>query len=173
MKNKYLQLIYARAFVLFILLFVTAGAIKSYSQITFNDGNLKYAVFENTPSKDVALVLVIGFVDKEMASKEIIIPNSIKLDGEKYTVNAIMPYAFSGCTNLVSVTLPNTITSIGEGTFFNCTGLLSVIIPNTVAFIGKNAFYGCKNLTGVSIPKTANIHENAFEGCDNLIIKWE
>ena len=173
MKNKYLHLIYAGAFVLFILFFVTAGATKSFSQITFNDGSLKYAVFENTPSKDVTLVLVTGFVDKEMAPKELIIPNSINLDGETYTVNAIMPYAFSDCTELVSVTLPNTIVSIGEGTFFNCIRLLSVIIPNTVTFVGKYAFYGCRSLTAVSVPKVVNIHEKAFEGCDNLIIKLE
>jgi hypothetical protein len=84
-----------------------------------------------------------------------------------------MPYAFSDCTELVSVTLPNTIVSIGEGTFFNCIRLLSVIIPNTVTFVGKYAFYGCRSLTAVSVPKVVNIHEKAFEGCDNLIIKLE
>ena len=168
MNNKHL--INSKSIAFFILLFVSAGATKSFSQTTFNKGNLKYAIFENISKDNGALVLVTGFADKEHYQKELIIPNLIIHNGETYYVNAIMPYAFNGCSDLVSVNLPNTIASIGDGTFFNCTGLLSVVIPDTVSSIGKYAFYGCKSLTAISVPKAVKIHEEAFKGCAGLII---
>ena len=50
--------------------------------------------------------------------------------------------AFSGCTGLTSITIPNSVTSIGDFTFLDCTGLTSITIPDSVASIGDSAFYG-------------------------------
>ena len=48
--------------------------------------------------------------------------------------------AFSGCNNLASITIPNTVTTIGEYAFYCCTGLTSLNIPNSVINIGNEAF---------------------------------
>ncbi|MBQ4143359.1 MAG: leucine-rich repeat domain-containing protein, partial [Thermoguttaceae bacterium] len=48
-----------------------------------------------------------------------------------------------GCTSLTSVTIPNSVTSIGNYAFFLCKSLTSVTIPESVTSIGNSAFIGC------------------------------
>ena len=61
-------------------------------------------------------------------------------------ITSINDSAFDGCSGLKSVTIGNSVTSIGEWAFFDCSGLTSVTIPDSVASIGKWAFYGCSSL---------------------------
>jgi hypothetical protein len=60
--------------------------------------------------------------------------------------------AFSGCTGLTSVTIPNSVTEINQA-FSRCTGLTSITIPNNVTAIGSSTFSGCTGLTSITIPK--------------------
>jgi len=53
-----------------------------------------------------------------------------------------------------SVTIPNSVTSIGAGAFMGCTGLTSVTIPDSVTSIGQQAFVGCTSLTSVTFAGT-------------------
>ena len=77
--------------------------------------------------------------------------------------------AFSGCSGLTSVTIPNSVTLIGVGAFERCTGLTSVTIPNSVTLIGVGAFSGCTGLTSVTIPNSVtSIGNSAFSGCSGL-----
>ena len=62
------------------------------------------------------------------------------------SVTSIGERAFSGCKGLTSVTIGNGVTSIGNYAFEYCTGLTSVTIPDSVMSIGSDAFYGCTNL---------------------------
>ena len=57
--------------------------------------------------------------------------------------------AFGDCTGLTSVTIPNSVTSIGDYAFQNCTGLTEVTIGNSVTSIGRGAFRNCNNLKSV------------------------
>ena len=65
------------------------------------------------------------------------------------SVKTIGNWAFSGCVNLRTVTLPASVTEIGEGVFGGCTNLTSVRIPASVKTIQKWAFEGCEALTDV------------------------
>ena len=77
--------------------------------------------------------------------------------------------AFSGCASLTSITIPDSVTSIGRGAFSGCTGLTSITIPDSVTSIGENAFYGCTGLTSVTIPDSVtSIDVNAFRDCTGL-----
>ncbi|MBU4365925.1 MAG: leucine-rich repeat domain-containing protein [Verrucomicrobia bacterium] len=68
-----------------------------------------------------------------------------------------------------SYTIPNNVTSIGDGAFYNCTGLTSVTIPNSVNCIGSEAFYSYTRLTSVTIPNSVtNIGNYAFYDCASL-----
>ena len=60
--------------------------------------------------------------------------------------------------SLTSVTIPNSVTSIGEQAFYYCTSLTSVTIPDSVTSIGEQAFYYCRFLTSVTIPDLSLIH---------------
>lgn len=67
------------------------------------------------------------------------------------------------------ITIPNTVTSIGEGAFTDCSSLTSADISEGVTTIGEDAFYGCKNLTSVTIPNTVTtIEKTAFSYCSSL-----
>ena len=63
------------------------------------------------------------------------------------SVTSIGGYAFEGCSGLTSVTIPNSVTQIGIRTFYGCSGLTSVSIPNSVTSIGDVAFQSCSSLT--------------------------
>ena len=85
------------------------------------------------------------------------------------SVTSIGNYAFSGCSGLTSVTIPNSVTSIGNMAFSFCRGLTSVSIPNSVTSIGNWAFQYCSNLDSVPIPNTVTtIAQGLFYGCSGL-----
>jgi hypothetical protein len=67
------------------------------------------------------------------------------------TVMSIGWCAFSNCTSLSNITIPASITSIDEGAFSKCTSLTSISIPDGVTTIGWAAFQGCTNLTGITV----------------------
>jgi hypothetical protein len=62
--------------------------------------------------------------------------------------------AFYACYSLASITIPNSVTSIGDDAFADCTGLTSVTIPNSVINIGESVFRHCTSLTSVTFQGT-------------------
>ena len=77
--------------------------------------------------------------------------------------------AFNNCSKLTSVTIPNSVTSIGNSAFYSCSGLTAITIPNSVTSIGINAFNHCYRLTSVTIPNSViSIGGSAFSSCFGL-----
>ena len=78
-------------------------------------------------------------------------------------------YSFSACVNLQSISIPDSVTSIGFGAFSYCDSLQSINIPNSVANIVNYAFHGCKSLQSVIIPDSVtSIGGGAFMYCESL-----
>ena len=99
----------------------------------------------------------------------VVIPETVTYEGNNYKVTSIGTSAFSECSRLTSVTIPDGVKSIGSSAFFRCTGLLSVTVPNSVKSIGDFAFKDCLSLQSFIIPNlVTSIEESTFEECRKL-----
>jgi hypothetical protein len=84
-------------------------------------------------------------------------------------VTSIATIAFSGDESLASVTIPDSVISIGGGAFFGCSSLTNIRIGKSVASIGKDMFFRCASLASVTIPDSVtSIGSNAFGFCSSL-----
>src|SRR5665213_2002474 len=85
------------------------------------------------------------------------------------SVTSIGDSAFSNCSNLTNAIIGNSVTSIGDGAFGICSNLTGVTFPDSVTIIGYDAFFGCSSLTNVTIGDSlASIGNGAFAGCFKL-----
>ena len=72
-------------------------------------------------------------------------------------------------TGLKSITLPNTIKSIGNFSFEGCTQLSSIVFSENLEAIGWSAFHNCKSLENISLPYSVkDVYGSAFNGCSGL-----
>ena len=90
------------------------------------------------------------------------------------SVTSIGSFAFYDCDALTSITIGNSVTSIGDGAFYNCSRLTSITIGNSVTSIGSSTFSYCSSLTSITIPNSVTsigvsaIEDGAFTGCSSL-----
>lgn len=84
-------------------------------------------------------------------------------------VTTLGTYCFEECTNLNLVTLPNSVTSLGQSCFYNCTSLVSITLPNSITSLGKLCFAYCTSLASITIPNSVvNIEDYCFYACSGL-----
>lgn len=94
-------------------------------------------------------------------------PSSLK--SVTVTGGNILYGVFYYCSLLTSITIPDSVASVGGSAFYNCSGLTSVTIPDGVTLIGKSAFYGCSGMTSVTIGNSVKaISYGAFVNCSGL-----
>ena len=127
MKNYYLPLLLTM-----LMSMVGAGASARGFSVANSDGVTIYYNY-NSDSTSV-------YVTSNSYSGKVTIPEAVTYNGKKFSITSIGNYAFSGCSGLTSVIIPNSVTSIGIQAFYGCRGLTSVIIPNSVTSIGDYAF---------------------------------
>lgn len=90
-------------------------------------------------------------------------------NGKEIGTEKIGDYAFCGCTNLVSMELPNTVTSLGERCFASCSNLTNVVLSNNMTEIPSYAFCYGTSLKQITIPEgVSSIRQEAFKSCINL-----
>lgn len=113
-------------------------------------------------------VKVVAFDDYNYTGN-IVIPETVKNGDNTYSVESIGAYAFSKCSGLVAVQLPNSIKTINDCAFYWCDNLKSLTLPSNLETIGKAAFSHCEKLTDVVIPNSVTeIGYSCFEYCQAL-----
>lgn len=129
-----------RAFTLITLLLCLPLAVAAQEfYFTYEGQTLMYNVLdEEAKTCEVAR--------NRFISGNIIIPT----EAYEYVVISIGDWAFAD-SGLYSVTIPNSITSIGFRAFENCIGLTSITIPSSVTEIAGDTFYGCSDLTSILV----------------------
>lgn len=90
------------------------------------------------------------------------------------SVSLIGSYSFSGCTSLSQLLLNDGLTTIHNNTFSGCTSLPRVVFPETIRQIQNNAFQNCSELKSIYLPNVEYIGYYAFDGCaklDTIVLK--
>lgn len=161
-----------------VLSFIFIGSIFAISNndIAYATDSTTFTtnqVTNNYVSKEVAATFGYSIIDEEQhfvsvritnktAATKAVIPSTVEIDGETYTVTEIAASGFASSTLLKRVTLANTIKKIGNSAFTNCSKLEHVFLSN-VETIGNYAFMRCSNLSKVVIPASVQtIGSNVF-----------
>ena len=131
-------------------------------------------------------------VETELYGGDIVIPESVKAkDGNVYKITIIgdkcfywknftsitIPSSvtslgddcFGGCTSLKSITISSSVTTLGQQCFSDCYGLTSITIPSSVTKLGLLCFSSCKSLTSITIPSSVTyLGDGCFTRCSGL-----
>ncbi len=108
------------------------------------------------------------YVGKVAYTYKGIMPENANVEIEDGTLG-IADRAFEYCTKMVSVTIPNSVTTIGEGAFINCWKITSVYIPSSVTSVGKSTFAHCNNLSIINVSPDNGFFDS--RGNSNAIIE--
>ena len=151
-------------------LIVASSTIVAQQNYDFKVGQLYYKITDATNRKVAVVPENSDYPYYNNApTGAITIPAMVAYGGNTYSVTCIGGSAFTDCTGLTSITIPNSVTRIDSSTFFYCSGLTSITIPNSVTSIGNSAFSYCSGLTSISIPSSVTyIGGLAFSGCSGL-----
>lgn len=172
-------------------LFLIPGTMPGTATVTFDGSNPRHLQSLSTATVRVGTY-----------QNDLVIPETVTVGDNTYTITAIGDEAFTGCraytsggvtywNGLTSVTLPETVTTLGDGAFAisditavnlpqsvsvlpmacyaDCTKLTAISVPGTVKAIGQMAFYGCTAVTTLTLAEgIESIGEMAFFDCNKL-----
>lgn len=142
---------------------------RNYATLQFENGQeVNISGITYRYNSENASVYVNGLENGELATT-VTIPDTIRVEQKEYQVTAIGWAAFSDCTNLESITLPDGLKSIDDYAFSQCTNLESITLPDGLKSIKNQAFWNCTSLESISLPDSVTaIGESAFAGCKSL-----
>ena len=140
---------------------VIPDSVTSIGDAFYGCSNLEYNIYGNCKYLGNANNPYLALIETTFANY-----SSYDIHPE---TRVIASNAFSDCSRLSSIIIPDSVTSIGDEAFYKCTSLTSVVIPDSVTSIGNSAFNDCTSLTSVVIGDgVTSIGNSAFEGCSSL-----
>ena len=139
-----------------------AQNVKDFIIIDYDGYSLEFEVTSVSPAKCMLSYCYGDIID-------VVIPSTVIISGKTFSVTHIEDECFDFETDLISIEIPNTITSIGNYAFNGCQSLTNISLPNSVISIGDNAFMGCFDLSSITIPNSVtSIGKYAFSDCESL-----
>ena len=145
---------------------VKANDEGKYMGVTTTGQTLYFVPDANDANSVIATSPYEGMWDEEPEG-DIALPDKVNLDGKVMSVIGVGKAAFFACKQITSITLPESITSIGENAFKECIKLTKVVALGETT-IGASAFRECSALVDLHFPKVTSIEGYAFNSCSNL-----
>ena len=139
-----------------IAVFLLMSSVSAWAY-DFQTNGLRYTI---TSDSTVAVTGVSSY-----SSQKITIPETVSYQNVTYSVTSIGDWAFEGYCDLNSISIPNSVVSIGLYAFMNC-GLESLSIPSGIKSISYNAFNGCNE----SIYTTENGAKYLTDSENNCVV---
>lgn len=145
-----------------LLLLVVLSSVLSASAYDFVQDGIYYNINGNelTVTKDKSTY--------SSYTGDVVIPDTVVYNGVTYTVTAIESLAFRHCYQMPSITLPNTLKTIGDSAFIYCYGLKSFYVPKSVSSIGYATLSACNDLTSL-IVDPENPYYDSRDSCNAII----
>ena len=166
---------------LVVIMLMTAVNATAKVGDTFTKGKLKFTVLtEEGDSGTVNMNIQVRAAYKRYYNYKLNIPENCNKSNIRYKIVSISEIVrvhdnirppYNNFPNIIGhISIPNSVTTIGDGAFYGCSGLTgNLVIPNSVTTIGSNAFIGCRGLTSVILgDSVTTIGDQAFSGCSGL-----
>ena len=161
-----------------LLLISMIAVLTCLFAISISAAELKDGIYYSFSGTGEDAVATVTADNLNCTLTEVNIPETVEHGGVTYRVTTIAAHAFSGSSwsgnkTLQEITIPASVTSIGDHTFRNCTALQTVVIKaknsNGISLSNAN-FYGCTALTSVDMSESdvSVIGQYCFHGCSNL-----
>ena len=174
------ELMYDKDFCTLYSLFMLVLARKELSTCSFRlfvvEKPILHQTIENLSTKATEEELKEAFIDEwgvkysKDGRKLLKAPQGLKRGySVKESTRIICDRAFSMCSSLTSIAIPDGMTSIGKWAFRKCFSLSKIIIPNSVTIIGNHAFSNCTSLSNIGIPNgVTSLGNGTFWYCCSL-----
>lgn len=120
----------------------------------------------NILSEDNKTAILVGYNN---IHETVDIPSVISINEQDYSVVAIKDHSFSNCSELISITIPTSVETIGIAAFSGCSNLKEINLPSSLTVIEEDMFRECKSLESFSFPaKLKTIGNSSFRDCIKL-----
>lgn len=137
---------------------LSTASTTTVTEVTYPTGSFENLTYVNYGD-------CIGIKKCDKSATTVAIPDEI----EGLPVKRIEEYAFWDCSDLTSVTIPDSVEVIKAGAFAECSSLTSIVIPDSVKSVEGALFRGCSSLTSVKLPDGIDcIYGGMFADCTNL-----
>ena len=152
------------------ILFVLFFCAYNFSIIAYDfvEDGIYYNIVNETPEILSEVAVTFKVQNNATYSGDMVIPETVMHNGTEYTVTCIHWQAFRYCSNLNSVSIPNTILTICGNAFEGCTKLTEILIPESVKSIDTSALIGCSNIISIKVDEN-NKYYDSRKNCNAII----